>query len=69
MAGGSHPSSPFGKVMENTKKAVDACLRRLGLDPDRRGSDRDSEVAFRRLKAMAEVCEDEDFDWRRRCLS
>lgn len=64
MAGGNHPSSPFGKVMESTKKAVDACLRRLGLDPDRRGSDRDSEVAFRRLRAiMAEVCEDEDFVW------
>lgn len=64
LAGGKHPSSPlFEEVMGATRRSVDECLKRLGQEPDRKESDRDSEVAFRRLRAMAEVCGDEDCEW------
>ena len=63
MAGGKHQHSPFEEVMEEAKKEVDRCLRSMGKDPDRRQEDRSSEIAFRRLKAMAEACEDEDSEW------
>lgn len=39
---------------------LDGVVRQLGLDPGRRGKDRATEIAFRRLKAWAELVEDAD---------
>ncbi len=63
LAGGKHQHSPFEEVMGDVRMEVDKCLRSMGKDPDRRQEDRTSEIAFRRLKAMAEACEDEDAEW------
>ena len=63
LAGGKHPSSPFEEVMKEVRDKVDDCLVRCGRDPARRPEDRDSEVAFRRVEAMADLCGDEDHKW------
>ena len=63
LAGGKHPSSPFEEVMGEVRDKVDECLVRCGRDPYRRTGDRDSEVAFRRVEAMADLCGDEDHKW------
>ena len=63
LAGGSHPESPFKEIMEETRSAVDECLMAMGRRPRRREEDRTSEIAFRRLEAMAGACDDEDCGW------
>ena len=63
LAGGKHQHSPFEEVMGDVRMEVDKCLRSMGKDPDRKQEDRTSEIAFRRLMAMAEACEDEDAEW------
>lgn len=63
LAGGQHPSSPFEEIIVEARGAVDGCLRRMGKEPSRRKGDRSSEIAFRRLEAMAEACGDEDSAW------
>lgn len=45
------------------RQEVDKVLKALGKSPERMPGDRQSEIAFRRLEAMAEVCEDEDSKW------
>lgn len=49
--------------MEEARGAVDVCLERMGKEPARKADDRKSEIAFRRLEAMAEACGDEDSAW------
>ncbi len=63
LAGGRHPESPFEEIMKETRLAVDECLEAMGRRPRRREEDRASEIAFRRLEAMAGACDDEDCGW------
>ena len=63
LASGKHPSSPFEDAMEETRREVDKALSNMGKRPERRSRDRASEIAFRRLEAMAEACGDEDCGW------
>ena len=63
LASGKHPSSPFEESMEETRREVDKALANMGKRPERRAKDRASEIAFRRLEAMAEACGDEDCSW------
>ena len=63
LASGKHPASPFEETMGEARTEVDKVLRAMGKEPERRPGDRQSEIAFRRLEAMAEVCEDEDAEW------
>lgn len=63
LASGQHPSSPFEEIIDEAREAVDGCLQRMGKEPSRKKGDRSSEIAFRRLEAMAEACGDEDSAW------
>ena len=63
LAGGKTRSSPFETWMVNARSDLDSKLSSMGLDGTRRAEDRESEVNFRRLKAMLEASNDEDFDW------
>lgn len=60
LALGRHSKSPFGSKIEEMRARLDGVVRQLGLDPGRRGKDRATEIAFRRLKAWAELVEDAD---------
>lgn len=55
-------SSPF-ETMVKARADLDSKLSTMGLECYRREEDRESEVNFRRLKAMLEASNDEDFDW------
>ena len=61
LALGKTESSPFEQVIPGLRERMDRRLLSLGVDPRRRGSDRATPINFRRLKAWAEVTEDEDF--------
>ena len=63
LAGGKFLGSPFEEAMGGARKEVDRCLKAMGKNPDRKKGDRDVEISFRRLQAMAEACEDEDATW------
>ena len=63
LAGGKARSSPFGDWMMSARAELDSRLSGMGLDGSRRREDRVSEVNFRRLRAMLEASEDEDFGW------
>ena len=63
LAGGKTRSSPFETWMVNARSDLDSKLLSMGLDGARWAEDRESEVNFRRLKAMLEASNDEDFDW------
>ena len=63
MAAGKVKESPFGSEMVETRRALDEHLGRWGLSPCRQEGDRESEINFRRLRALAEALEDEDFEF------
>ena len=60
---GKLEGSPFDDCLEEAREEIDKALEEMGMRPRRLSSDRDTEVNFRRLKAMAEVLEDEDFEY------
>lgn len=59
MAAGKVHESPFGKEMAGLRRGLDE-----HLGPLRRTGDRDSEINFRRLGALAEAMGDEDYKFR-----
>ena len=61
LALGRTESSPFEGLIGGLRERMDERLVALGLDPRRRKSDRSTPINFRRLKAWAEIVEDEDF--------
>ena len=63
LAGGKVKASPFQGVMNDLRKELDEDIRGMGLDPDRQGADRKTEVNFRRLQAMLRITKDEDHEW------
>ena len=63
LVGGKCKESPFDEFMREAREELDEELRAMGYHPERKEGDRKSEVNFRRLKAMLEACEDEDFAW------
>ena len=63
MAAGKVKESPFGEEMAEARRALDEHLGRWGLNPCRAEGDRQSEINFRRLRALAEALEDEDFEF------
>ncbi len=60
LALGRYQESPFGEWIEGFKTKMDGMLVKLGKDPHRKASDRITEINFRRLKALADLVEDED---------
>lgn len=60
LALGKYESSPFGEKIQEMKKRLDEVVVALGKKPERRKGDRKTEIQFRRLKAWAELVEDED---------
>ena len=63
LAGGKTRCSPFESWMVKARSELDGRLSAMGLDCRRREGDRESEVNFRRLKAMLEASNDEDAAW------
>ena len=57
---GKFSSSPFDEVIEGVRERLDEKVRSLGKDPRRKPDDRDTVINFRRLKAWAQILEDED---------
>ena len=62
-AAGKTGGSPFGGEIYGFRERLDLWLRERGERPDRRPSDRDTEINFRRLMAVARVLEDEDAEF------
>ena len=60
LALGRYQESPFSGWIEGFKSKMDGLLVKLAKDPHRKSSDRVTEINFRRLKALAELVEDED---------
>lgn len=58
---GRFSSSPFEKGMEEVRSRLDERVLSLGKDPRRKGQDRETAINFRRLKAWAQLTEDEDW--------
>ena len=63
LALGKYESSPFGGKVQQMRKRLDEIVVALGKKPGRREGDRDTEIQFRRLKAWAELVEDEDHSY------
>ena len=63
LAAGKAEGSPFAGSLCEAREAVDNELKRTGRKPDRRKSDRISEINFRRLQTMASVLGDEDHEF------
>ena len=63
LAGGKTRGSPFEEWMVKAREELDGKLSAMGLDCNRQEGDRESEVNFRRLKAMLEASNDEDAAW------
>ena len=63
LASGRAKESPFLGSIEAAKKAVDEEVRKYGEDPGRKASDREVEINFRRLRSLAKLTGDEDFDF------
>ena len=57
---GRYETSPFQDKIQPMKEKLDQLVVSLGKKPGRRKGDRDTEIHFRRLKAWAELVEDED---------
>ena len=58
---GRFSSSPFEKGMEEVRSRLDKKVLSLGKDPRRKNQDRVTAINFRRLKAWAQLTEDEDW--------
>ena len=63
LAGGKQRTSPFEDKIGGYRKRLDEELLAMGFDPCRRNGDRETEVNFRRLKAMLEAMKDVDSEW------
>ena len=63
LARGEAKGSPFQDSLGESREAVDKALEEMGGTPRRREGDRDTEINFRRLAAMAEATGDEDFQY------
>ena len=63
LALGKYQESPFGSWMDGFREKMDNLLVKLGKDPRRKATDRSTEINFRRLKALAEIVEDEDHSY------
>lgn len=63
LAGGKHPSSPFGESMERMREELDSELEAMGFSPRRKSGDRSTEIHFRRLIAMLKAVQDEDIEF------
>ena len=59
-AGGKLGGTPFGGEIYGFRERLDLWLRERGARPDRRSGDRDTEINFRRLQAVAQILQDED---------
>ncbi len=57
---GKVEASPFGDKISGMRERLDSLVSSLGRSPSRRKGDRNTEIQFRRLKAWAELVEDED---------
>ena len=62
-AAGRSGGTPFGGEIFGFRERLDLWLRERGERPDRRPKDRNTEINFRRLMAVARVLEDEDSDF------
>ena len=60
LALGKYDESPFGDKIVAMRKKLDEVVSSMGRCPGRQDGDRKTEIQFRRLKAWAEVVEDED---------
>ena len=63
MTAGKLQASPFEGSVEAYRLEMDRWLKEKGQKPDRRSTDRASEINFRRLHAALAVMEDEDYDY------
>ena len=63
LAGGRFQESPFGASMDLYRERLDVLLEQMGLEPRRKPGDRDSQVNFRRLRAMLRAIQDVDWGW------
>ena len=57
---GQIEESPFSKEVGSIRRDLDELVKKLGKDPSRKASDRDTVIGFRRVKAWAELVEDQD---------
>ena len=62
-AAGKVGGTPFGGEIYGFRERLDLWLKERGTDPERRSSDRVTEINFRRLRAFAEVLGDEGFEF------
>ena len=60
LALGRYQKSPFAGWIDDLKEKVDGLAAKLGKNPRRKTTDRVTEINFKRLKALAELVEDED---------
>ena len=60
LALGKVEASPFAAEMQTIRGRLDRGVTKLGKDPSRKEHDRSTAINFRRLKAWAEILEDED---------
>eukprot|EP00434_Breviolum_minutum_P020185 symbB.v1.2.017800.t1/scaffold1394.1/size200789/23 len=60
LALGRYQESPSAGWIDDLKEKVDSLATKLGKNPRRKTNDRVTEINFRRLKALAELVEDED---------
>ena len=63
LASGQHPASPFTEYMDEARAEIDKELRGMGMTPERKASDRVTEINFRRMMSMLEAVEDEDAEF------
>lgn len=63
MATGKLGGSPFGGEIYGFRERLDLWLKERGGSPERRSSDRRTEMNFRRLMAVAKVLGDEDAEF------
>ena len=60
---GQIEESPFSKEVGSIRRDLDELVKKLGKDPSRKASDRDTVIGFRRVKAWAELVEDQDWQF------
>ena len=60
LAAGRLQSSPFGSRMGDLRDRLDEMLVEQGFEPQRKETDRDTEINFRRLRAVLQSLGDED---------
>ena len=63
LSAGLCKESPFSGTMDEQRQQLDRVILGLGLNPARRKDDRLTEINFRRLDAVLQILQDEDFDY------